>query len=646
MHVGLKVDALLLPQGSTLADVRIYRQDTSGLYMVENATALDTVGGTVWVLTKDLDGPFIAMVDTIAPVVTILNPITGAVKAGLALYDTFEIVDNILNASWVFKYAKGANSYAGGGADSSGAVRGLKDTVIVKVGETSVNSGSGVRAIFVASDALHFDTSDVSRQVVRDSTANILSTKEMKWTPLWVTAQLRDSTVKTSLKDLGGANGWKYDNTKFRLFRWLSYDVNSGSDDKWIEYADTLGWLFDFTPGNLFWIKTRTHAVLHLSDGVTPDLRKPYTIVVAPQALSDVSLPYDFSVLVGDIIESTDADPLKTGKGDSLQYYRFVADATGHYYLTPLYIGDWKKTAPQHMNKADSVKEMFCVYNPYKEQVKLRIPGIPASMSKQTGGLSKKSRTREGWSVQVVGRTAGGSVLSPVYCGHSEGAVAEEKFYPAMPLLDGIGVRVCDRKMRQWGHEMAQGACEKDGGVTYILAFSNQGKTAEDITFHVEGLDALPAGLKAVIMDPATDTMTEASAQFQVSVSGGPTGSSYRKLVIGNDAYIAKTRAGNRFYRLALVGAGPNPFGRMLRIRYSLPYGGIGGVEFSIVDLRGRRLWSSLGATGAGLRELVWNGTSAGKRPVASGMYVLRMKALDAKGKTAGVFEKRITYLP
>ena len=57
-------------------------------------------------------------------------------------------------------------------------------------------------------------------------------------------------------------------------------------------------------------------------------------------------------------------------------------------------------------------------------------------------------------------------------------------------------------------------------------------------------------------------------------------------------------------------------------------------------------VWASQGATFAGLRELVWNGTSAGKRPVASGMYVLFMKALDTKGKTAGVFEKRITYLP
>jgi hypothetical protein len=611
---------------------------------VEYGTVLSAASGTVWVLTKDLGSPFVAMVDTMAPVATLLNPITGTVKAGVALFDTIQITDNILNASWVFQYAKGADSFKGGGTDTGGTVWGLKDTVIVRVGETSVSSGSGVRALFVASDAAHFDTVDASRQVLRDGAANILSTVEMKWTPLWVTAQLKDSTVKTALKDLGGANGWTYDKTKFRLYRWLSYDVNSADDDKWIEYADSVGWIFDFVPGNLFWVKTKTHTALHLGDGVTADLMKPSTIVLPPQSLSDVSVPYDFSVLVGDIIESTDADSRKTGKGDSLQYYRFMADTTGHYYLTPLYVADWIKTAPQHMNKADSVKGIFCVYNPFKEQVKLRIPGIPASMSKQTSGLPKRDQAREGWSVQVVGRTAGGGVISPVYCGHSNGSVVEEKFYPAMPLIDGAGIRVCDRKMRQWGHEMAQGLCEKDGGITYLLAFSGKGKTPEQITFHVEGLDALPAGFKAVVMDPASDTAIIASAKLDVSVSGAA-GVCDRKLVIGNDSYLAKARAGNRFFRLALVGVSPNPFGRMLRIRYSLPYGGIGGVEFSILDLRGRQLWASQGATGPGLRELAWNG-AVGKRPVASGMYVLRMKALDMKGKTAGTFEKRITYLP
>jgi len=66
-----------------------------------------------------------------------------------------------------------------------------------------------------------------------------------------------------------------------------------------------------------------------------------------------------FSVRVGDIIESTDADPKIPGRGDSLQYYRFNIDNTGHYYLTPLYVGDWKRRPPSTMNKADRRRAIF-----------------------------------------------------------------------------------------------------------------------------------------------------------------------------------------------------------------------------------------------------------------------------------------------
>jgi hypothetical protein len=267
-------------------------------------------------------------------------------------------------------------------------------------------------------------------------------------------------------------------------------------------------------------------------------------------------------------------------------------------------------------------------------------------MSKQKPGVAKKKgQTSEGWSVRVVGQTAEGGLLSTVYCGQSEGKTALAKFYPAMPSIEGEAIRVCDDKLRQWGHEMAQGACAKDGGVTYILAFNGRSNTTEEITYHVENIEALPRGFKAVIMVPGSDVLADPAAQLSVSV-GDASGSSFRKLVIGNESYIAKVKAANAFYRLALVGVSPNPFGRMLRIRYSLPYDGIGRVEFSMIDLRGRLVWAGQGSSGPGLRELVWNGASAGKRPVASGMYVLWMKALDTKGKTAGTFEKRVTYLP
>ena len=64
MHVGLKIDSLLVPKGYSIADVRIYQQDTSGYFFLDTGAVINPVTGIVSVLTKNLGEPFIAMVDT------------------------------------------------------------------------------------------------------------------------------------------------------------------------------------------------------------------------------------------------------------------------------------------------------------------------------------------------------------------------------------------------------------------------------------------------------------------------------------------------------------------------------------------------------------------------------------------------------
>jgi hypothetical protein len=100
---------------------------------------------------------------------------------------------------------------------------------------------------------------------------------------------------------------------------------------------------------------------------------------------------------------------------------------------------------------------------------------------------------------------------------------------------------------------------------------------------------------------------------------------------------------------LALIGAYPNPFKRSLRIQYSVPDKNIRQLNFTIIDLTGREVWrktltSEALASGPGV--LAWDGRGKDKRPAASGLYVVRMRALDLNGKTSGVFEKRITFMP
>jgi len=96
------------------------------------------------------------------------------------------------------------------------------------------------------------------------------------------------------------------------------------------------------------------------------------------------------------------------------------------------------------------------------------------------------------------------------------------------------------------------------------------------------------------------------------------------------------------------MGTYPNPFRGKVRIRYSLPYDGVKTVTFTIYNLSGKVVWRhairDVARTGA--NDLVWNARTEDGSPVAAGIYVLRMTAQNANLKSAGVFERKMTFLP
>jgi len=125
----------------------------------------------------------------------------------------------------------------------------------------------------------------------------------------------------------------------------------------------------------------------------------------------------------------------------------------------------------------------------------LNIPGFPRPFQAKTGFV-EKAQSPEGWSVRVVALLQGKRFkLGILRAGQWPQAPA--KFYQVAPLIEGEGIRVCDQNLRQWGHEMARGACVKDGGVTYLLAFTGTSGSLDKITFHAENTGDLPKGLRA-----------------------------------------------------------------------------------------------------------------------------------------------------
>jgi hypothetical protein len=78
--------------------------------------------------------------------------------------------------------------------------------------------------------------------------------------------------------------------------------------------------------------------------------------------------------------------------------------------------------------------------------------------------------------------------------------------------------------------------------------------------------------------------------------------------------------------RLALHQNYPNPFNAGTTVPFALPRGG--EVEIAVYDLSGRRVaLIERGRRGAGEFERPWNGTDDGGKPLASGVYFLRLRA-------------------
>jgi hypothetical protein len=261
--------------------------------------------------------------------------------------------------------------------------------------------------------------------------------------------------------------------------------------------------------------------------------------------------------------------------------------------------------------------------------------------------LTKKKTTVKGWSIGISANTQSASPVNTVYCGFINGK-GSSGYYPLPPTFSTITMSVLDDRKRRCAHLLTYGNLNKDGGVCFDLAVANTGDLPEVVTIDLAKYGAIPSGnFRIALFDPATGLMCDTAKAPSVLVAAGT--SEYRKLVAGSPDYLAKVKAGGPVYHLALVGAYPNPFRRTLRIQYSVPGGNIGRIDFSIVDLSGREIWRKTltsGALTAGPGVLAWNGKTKDNGVSASGLYVVRMRAFDAQGKTAVVFEKRITYLP
>ncbi|MDD5675911.1 MAG: hypothetical protein PHC61_17200, partial [Chitinivibrionales bacterium] len=373
VHIGFKYLNL------TAVKINIYR-DSSGVMLLCDSIAADNGAGTISAIVKNLNYPFIAMIDQSRPQVSVLSDTSRPAISGQAIVDSFAVSDNVGNMRYTLYSSKGDDPFKVG-VDAS--CRSTHARIIDTIPAKNVTDDNGVKAFLVVSDGTFSDTVDLSRRVRLSKSENIVTAGLRQWTPVHTTALLDTLTVPHQFLGLSKTPNFSYNDSICRIFEWAH---TGNAANKWIEYSDATDSLFTITPGALFWVKTDKPRTAVFGGGYTLPLKQNYQgITVRSKNWRDFSGPFKFNVRLSDIVKSMGAE------GDSLQWYRW-APSNGRYSARAMYIANHPdpkiSTAGDDTISGSDPKAAYTVYNPFGYDVTLQIPPLAAANS--TAPLSKK----------------------------------------------------------------------------------------------------------------------------------------------------------------------------------------------------------------------------------------------------------------
>lgn len=626
-NIGIRCDSIPAPY--SFFDVALYRYGTDGKFRLVPGFVRDPLTGIISVFSNDLSSPFILMIDTQAPAISVAGDTSSAVAEGTDIVYGLSITENVANATVALMYGKGTQNFSFCRTDTL-ATSGISN-VQFNIPGAMVTIDGGVRAMAVVSDGHRVDTLDLSRQVRTESFGGV-STERLNWEPLHVSIDLDDKTVQPILASLAGAPGGSvpYDVKKARLFRWVETVENGAVPSKWVEFSPGVNdALFVLNPGTLLWVKAAQSKPLEFGGGVTISLRKPVQIAVAGAGWTDFALPFGFPVRLGDVLDATGAG------SEALQFYQWSESRTS-YDATPFYVPGFPD--PQTVDRS---REMPCgvktgaytVYNASPVPVTLTLPAIPAALSR----AASKSKWMAGpvpsvsWMFKIRSVKSGVAAPGYVFVAHESGQ-GERRTFPVPPSLGESAVVIADPQTgERYGGLVSRGA---DGaGQAYQLRFSAAG------TYRIDRVRALAEPFDAVLWTPSTGKVADITdEEFLVSAAGLE-----KVLLVGTREFVGAFVADASQAVFALSGLYPNPCRAGLTVRYTLPCAGVVSVVVHVFDAAGRTVWhSQKPAERSGSGQMQWDGRDCQGSAVATGAYVVTLKGINAHGGSTAVFQERL----
>ncbi|MCL2218351.1 MAG: autotransporter-associated beta strand repeat-containing protein [Chitinispirillia bacterium] len=500
--------------------------------------------------------------------------------------------------------------------------------------------GYGLFMFLVVTDGRNTDTINVSRSIKSFSYTGFRATPEArKWVPFATQSDLDTMSAKSALNRqffaTSGEDFAAYD-TLFRLFRWLPNSSNSGSNNKWVEFGSENARDDDFalTPGRLMWVKTADGTSPTMGGATTYSLVDTFTIMLPPGQWTDLVLPFTYDIALGDVLTAT--------ARDSLHFYRWKRVERGrHNYVT-------EQAAVARIDSTYILKggeDPFTVYNNGRTEVILRIPPKPALMSRHRSQASRSAKVASGmgdrdlWYYSIRSSTAGSSELNEVMAGYAP----TERTFPVPPSFSTEAVVLVGEDGSLMGHQFSPAVTR--GGKTFRLRFYNDERQRTTFRFTAEpGVGGVPADARVAFINAVTGAVIEAGKNgvYSLAVAGSSHEDVY--MVVGGREYQNKVVApvASKF---TVAGISVNQGARSVRLRYYIPMAGIDMVEVSVYDIRGRMAWKSAQRVRPNSWHTTeWNSRESRRGSVGAGMYIIRVRAIDARGKTTAVENRRIMF--
>lgn len=375
-----------------------------------------------------------------------------------------------------------------------------------------------------------------------------------------------------------------YEPTRWRLFRW---QANAYAEFQQITPPF-------FRPGDAFWLITRTGGTFDVDSAVSVVSGQPFTLVLQP-GWNQIANPFAYRVswfIVGN-------NQLVRGPVafDGVQYVPNVLSLRpweGYFVLN------------------DSTRPISLVVPPIEEiqqpsASRLYDAGMPfyrVKISAVSGGL-RDEYNYAGFDVRA-------------HVGDDRLDVPEPP-----PVSESLQLSIVEDGLRYACNYKPMSSDGQQWTLTLSSPVSNQ---IVDVSLHEEG--ELPPGFQIVILDEDNGTVIPLeNGRFAVDTRRARENRALR-LIIGTETYAQQVRSGMSVAptEYALYQNYPNPFNPTTTIRYALKRRG--DVRLEIFSLLGQRVRTLVHqAQSAGVYSVVWDGTDEAERPVASGVYIVRLDA-------------------